>query len=85
MIRPIGALLVLIALSSLSLTVMARGARRVPQKPVLTPKPAAKVLTAPRLRTDRFMVEADAKIDPKMVVPADPDIDPEMVSKLQPR
>jgi hypothetical protein len=93
--RSIGLLMVMIALSSLSLTVMARGTRRqskpatpvtsrsVPQGPVLTPKAApgvpAKVMPVPMQRTDRFVIEADAEIDPKMVLKADPTIDPEMV------
>jgi hypothetical protein len=92
-IRSIASLMVLIAVSSLSMTVMARGTRRqtgpatsvkmwrVPQKPVLTPKatPGVPAKVMPLPRTDRFVIEADADIDPKMVVKADPNIDPEMV------
>jgi hypothetical protein len=94
-IRSIGSLMVMIAVSSLSLTVMARGARRqtkpaapvkswrVRQGPVLTPKAApgvpARAMPVPRPRSDRFVIEADADIDPKMVLKADPNIDPEMV------
>ena len=93
-IRSIGSLMVLIALSCLSMTVMARGPRRqtsaaipVPRKapsgPILTPKAApglpAKVMPAPQKRTGRFVIEADADIDPKMVIKADSTIDPEMV------
>jgi hypothetical protein len=96
-IRSIGSLMVMIALSGMTLTVMARGTRgptkpatpvkpwSVPQGPVLTPRAApavpAKVIPVPkpRARTDRFLIEADADIDPKMVLKADPNIDPEMV------
>jgi hypothetical protein len=93
-IRSIGSLMVLIALSCLSMTVMARGPRRqtnaatsvprrAPSGPILTPKAApslpAKVMPAPRKRTGRFVIEADADIDTKMVTKADPTIDPEMV------
>jgi hypothetical protein len=94
-IRSIGSLMVMIALSSLSLTVMARGTRRqtkpatpvkswrVPQGPVLTRKAArgvpAQVMPVPKPRTDRFAIEANAEIDPKMVLKADPNIDPEMI------
>ncbi|HKI21373.1 MAG TPA: hypothetical protein VKA15_25995 [Isosphaeraceae bacterium] len=85
-------MMVVIALSSLLLTVMVRGTRRqtkpatyvtwrVPQGPVLTPKaaPGVPAQVMPMPRTDRFVIEANAEIDPKMVVKADPKIDPEMV------
>jgi hypothetical protein len=93
-IRSIGSLMVLIALSCLSMTVMARGTRRqtnvtvpiprrAPSGPILTPKAAPgvplNVMPAPRKRTNRFVIEADADIDPKMVIKANPTIDPEMV------
>lgn len=94
-IRSIVSLLVVVALCSLSLTVMARGPRRqstpatpvtttrnVPQKPVLPPKvpaPGVPAKVMPLPRTDRFVIVADPAIDPEMVVKADPTIDPEMV------
>jgi hypothetical protein len=94
-IRSIVSLMVMIALCSLSLTVLARGMRRqakpaspvtrtwnVPQKPVLPPKAAAPGVPArvmPVPRTDKFAIVADPAIDPEMVVTADPAIDPKMV------
>jgi hypothetical protein len=88
--------MVLIAVSCLSMAVMARGARRqagpattakvwrVPQKPAVTPKaapvaPAKVMVMPPRTGNDRFLIEADGDIDPKMVMKADPEIDREMV------
>jgi hypothetical protein len=87
--------IVMIALSSLSLTALARGMRRqskppspvtatrnVPQKPVSPPKAAAPGVPArvmPAPRTDTFAIVADPEIDPKMVLKADPQIDPKMV------
>jgi hypothetical protein len=88
-IRSIVSLLVVVALCSLSLTVMARGPRRqskrptpgaatsnVPQKPVLPPKKAP----APGV---------PAKVMPlrrtdRFVIVADPEIDPKIVVKADP-
>jgi len=94
-VRSIAWLTVLIAVSSLSMMVMARGPERqpwtgtipnplwrMPQKPVLIPRatPGLPAKAVLRPRSDQFLIEADGEIDPKMVLKAAPNIDPNMVS-----